>query len=114
MSEQFKNARQKAWKRQRGQCFYCNATVAKHKATLDHRVPRALGGNCEGGNAVMACRRCNEAKADMPEEIFILGPEARERWLAERRMGQKVSQSPFFDEFRDETPLPAFPMRVDR
>lgn len=99
MAKQLQNARAKAWKRQRGQCFYCNASVAKHKATLDHRVPASEGGNLQDGNAVMACRRCNEDKASMPEHIFR-DPRARARWQSEHRMAQKVWGSPFFSEFR--------------
>lgn len=99
MTVQIKNARMRAWKRQKGQCHYCNATVAKHKATLDHRVPACVGGNLQDGNAVMACRRCNEEKADMPEAVFLQGPAARQRWKDARRVEQKVSDSPFFSEF---------------
>jgi 5-methylcytosine-specific restriction endonuclease McrA len=101
VTEQIKNARMKAWKRQRGQCYYCNGTVAKHKATLDHRIPASNGGNLQDGNAVMACRRCNEEKASMPEHIFLQGPAAREAWRAANRMEQKVSDSAFFEPFRD-------------
>ena len=33
-------------------------------ATIDHVVPRALGGAAEWPNEVAACRACNAAKAD--------------------------------------------------
>lgn len=99
MAEQLQNARAKAWKRQRGQCYYCNATVAKHKATLEHRIPVSQGGSLRYGNAVMACRRCNEEKGAMPEDIFRQGPAARKRWKAAQRMEQKVEDSAFFEEF---------------
>jgi 5-methylcytosine-specific restriction endonuclease McrA len=101
VAKQLQSARAKAWKRQRGQCYYCNASVAKHKATLDHRTPASLGGTLQDGNAVMACRRCNEEKADMPEHIFR-DPAARERWREEKRMTQRMWSSPFFGEYRSE------------
>lgn len=43
-------------------CFYCGRFVAEEKATRDHLRPR-----CEGytlaANQVVACLRCNQAKA---------------------------------------------------
>lgn len=35
-------------------------------ATIDHVVPRTLGGAAEWHNEVAACRTCNAAKADTP------------------------------------------------
>jgi 5-methylcytosine-specific restriction endonuclease McrA len=80
VTEQKKRAREKAYKRQRGQCYYCGQMVAKQKATLDHRVPASDGGNLEDGNAVMACYDCNHAKGSMPESVFRQGEEARREW----------------------------------
>jgi hypothetical protein len=77
---QKKRAREKAWKRQRGLCFYCKKSVAKHKATLDHRVPACLGGNLQDDNAVMACYACNHEKGSMPASVFMAGEEAIRAW----------------------------------
>jgi 5-methylcytosine-specific restriction endonuclease McrA len=59
---------------QNGKCFYCNKYMRytshhpKHPGklfgyTLDHLFPRC-GGNMLAGNTVLACRKCNELKAD--------------------------------------------------
>lgn len=80
MTLQKKQAREKAYKRQRGVCYYCKTPVAKKNATLEHRVPASAGGNLQAGNAVMTCRRCNEDKGSMPEDVFLQGEEARRAW----------------------------------
>ena len=63
-------------------CFYCNKFLQFKKYhpriedkqdgyTIDHLFPRSLGFTLYG-NAVIACRRCNEKKGDRPptpEEI---------------------------------------------
>jgi len=58
------------------ECFYCGRGLNQNRASLDHVVPRSRGGsNCDG-NFVLACRRCNGAKADaMPSRLVF--PEAR-------------------------------------
>lgn len=64
-------------------CHYCNRAVRLRvgresnkpdDATLDHRVPRALGGGNADSNLLLACRKCNEAKEDRPYEDFIARP----------------------------------------
>jgi hypothetical protein len=45
------------------QCHYCE----ERATTLDHIVPKALGGPDRKENLVPACQRCNEAKdSQMP------------------------------------------------
>lgn len=61
-------------------CHYCGykfparLTVEDfHKLrnpTRDHRTPRRRGGKGDG-NSALACRACNEAKADMTESEFV-------------------------------------------
>ncbi|MGE4281795.1 MAG: HNH endonuclease [Magnetospirillum sp.] len=66
------------WTDQNGTCFYCGITMAdplpqriRHRkrpdaATIDHVVPRTLGGAAEWHNEVAACRACNATKSDTP------------------------------------------------
>jgi 5-methylcytosine-specific restriction endonuclease McrA len=90
---QKKLARERAWNRQRGLCFYCKKNVPRDKATLEHRVPACLGGNLQNGNAVMTCRECNEAKGNMPEEVFLAGEDARRAWRWEREQAWRDANS---------------------
>jgi 5-methylcytosine-specific restriction protein A len=52
------------WQRQldRGVCFYCQASVARDQATLDHIVPLIRGGRSIRSNIVLACKTCNSRK----------------------------------------------------
>jgi 5-methylcytosine-specific restriction endonuclease McrA len=50
--------------RDRGCCQYCGINLPKADATLDHVLPRALGGKTSWKNTVIACRYCNGRKGD--------------------------------------------------
>lgn len=53
------------WIRDNGSCAYCG----KPGTTMDHVLPKSRGGPASWLNAVVACRDCNEKKADRtPEE----------------------------------------------
>ena len=45
-------------------CHYCHIPLDSRNVTIDHIVPRALGGQDERFNKILACRDCNERKAD--------------------------------------------------
>lgn len=55
---------------QNGCCKYCGKPLAIKKATFDHVVPKALGGVGAQTNLVVACRPCNEKKANKPPHIW--------------------------------------------
>lgn len=46
------------------QCEYCHSPewVCAARFTLDHIVPRSLGGSDTSDNLALACRRCNERR----------------------------------------------------
>lgn len=50
-------------------CQYCGATPSVHLLTLDHVVPRALGGRSTWENLVTSCRPCNGRKANKPLHV---------------------------------------------
>ena len=43
------------------QCIYCGS---KENLSVDHLIPRNMGGPDIGDNAVTACRRCNSSRGD--------------------------------------------------
>jgi 5-methylcytosine-specific restriction endonuclease McrA len=51
------------------QCAYCSA--ANTRLEIDHVYPRSKGGSNRVGNLVIACRACNETKADQLVERFL-------------------------------------------
>lgn len=53
-------------------CFYCRVELTAESATLDHLVPRSLGGSTSPGNLRLCCHECQRTKADIPMEYLIL------------------------------------------
>jgi 5-methylcytosine-specific restriction endonuclease McrA len=51
-------------------CFYCGIdfNADPDAYTLDHRMPRSLGGRPNRANMVLACTACNHKKGDGTEE----------------------------------------------
>ena len=54
---------------QEGRCHYCKDPLEIEDATWDHVIPKSKGGK-RGSNLVVACKRCNSAKGDMPISEF--------------------------------------------
>ncbi len=51
-------------------CQYCGRVFTPADLTLDHIVPRSLGGDSTWDNLVASCRSCNNRKGDRsPEEV---------------------------------------------
>lgn len=81
--------RDKLFKRQNGRCFYCGEPMKKQRFkkivaedgyTVDHFVPKSLGGN-SGGNKVLCHNKCNSRKgnrlptdAEIDHFMVIYGP----------------------------------------
>ena len=47
-------------------CQYCGKHFKTHDLTLDHYVPRSMGGRLEWSNVVTSCRKCNSRKGSVP------------------------------------------------
>jgi 5-methylcytosine-specific restriction endonuclease McrA len=59
-------------------CAYCGVEYPPRTLTLDHVTPRrgqSAYGRCD--NLVLACTRCNAAKADKSFLAWVLGARAR-------------------------------------
>lgn len=79
-------------------CQYCGGAPGKHSLTVDHVVPRCLGGDHSWSNLATACKRCNSKKGGMiPREagmkllrrpfeptyvalVLLSNPTAASRW----------------------------------
>ncbi len=46
------------------QCQYCAHYFNEADLTIDHVLPKSKGGQCTWENAVIACRHCNQQKAN--------------------------------------------------
>jgi 5-methylcytosine-specific restriction endonuclease McrA len=63
-------------------CAYCGAINTRLE--LDHVHPRSRGGSDRVSNLVLACRSCNQAKADQPIDAFLANrPEVLKRLRAQ-------------------------------
>ena len=49
-------------------CVYCSVKVDAREATVDHVIPRRLGGRSTWENLVTACQSCNARKRDRTPE----------------------------------------------
>ena len=77
-----KQRRYAIYERDNCQCAYCNCKVIPGKsstegkealATLDHIIPRSVGGNNKSDNLVTACVSCNSSRKDTPLFEYLKG-----------------------------------------
>jgi 5-methylcytosine-specific restriction endonuclease McrA len=61
-------SRRNVFKRDRFTCQYCGRQPGSEELTIDHVIPRALGGLSTWENCVLACIDCNRVKADRTPE----------------------------------------------
>ena len=63
--------------KQRGLCCYCKCNMTlrrdeQHSVTVEHIIPKSLGGTLEKGNVRAACRKCNTNRGNtmgLPENL---------------------------------------------
>ena len=75
-------------RRRRGRtCLWCDAALTKAEATVEHLVPKSLGGPDSPWNLAWACGKCNSRRGS-----DVNSPEVRGR-LAEALEGRDVPES---------------------
>lgn len=79
-----KRVRFEVLKRDNHTCRYCGATAPDVELTVDHVVPRALGGSNDPANLVTACKPCNDGKASTNPDTKVVDDVAQDafRWAA--------------------------------
>lgn len=65
------NRKRFLYAQQGGKCAYCGKSLPLCKATLDHVVPKCMGGPATRENQKIACKACNGKKADKPPHIWF-------------------------------------------
>lgn len=72
-------------------CAYCGVAYSPRSLTLDHVTPRkGQSAYDRRDNLVLACTRCNTAKADKPFLVFLLAQRSRAERLL--RYGDHLSE----------------------
>ncbi len=75
--------RRNLFKRDHHTCQYCGAQPGPDQLTIDHVIPRSMGGTSSWTNCVLACVECNKRKADRtPEQagMRLRRPPVRPKW----------------------------------
>lgn len=67
----WRNVRLTLIHQQDGKCFYCDKSLTKELATIDHLLPISRGGTHHIGNLVAACEDCNLDKSDSTYEEYM-------------------------------------------
>lgn len=74
----------------RRRCVYCACCLELERATLDHVLPRRLGGGTTADNVVAACYDCNVLKGGRaPYDFFRANPWAAHNFL---RLAPRVAR----------------------
>lgn len=53
-------------------CQYCGDNLDELQLTVDHVIPKSLGGKFSPSNLITSCRECNSIKGDLNLETFRL------------------------------------------
>lgn len=59
-----KYSRENVFTRDKNKCQYCGKHFNNKDLTIDHIIPKCLGGKSHWSNVVAACKPCNSKKAD--------------------------------------------------
>lgn len=54
--------RNNVYRRDKYICQYCGRNPRKEELTLDHVIPKSMGGQTDWGNVVTCCYECNQKK----------------------------------------------------
>lgn len=80
-------------------CVYCRCPLDELTATLEHIIPRSLGGGDNRDNVTLACRPCNQRRGntplDNPRQYHI--PTPRQAMRALQAASQRCIFLPAYD-----------------
>lgn len=71
MRRRVRPGRRRLWAKAKGRCSYCGKRIGVLSCTIDHAIPKCKGGTRAGGNARLACKKCNSAKGCMDYHQWI-------------------------------------------
>ncbi len=65
-----KNVKKSLFKSRGNKCHYCNCELTHETATIEHIVPKFLGGSNKLSNLALSCGPCNHSKGWNDGEAF--------------------------------------------
>jgi HNH endonuclease len=89
--------RRSLWRRDNYSCQYCGRKPKEDECTIDHVVPKSLGGGTSWTNCVLACYRCNSQKADRRPEDAVRSKDKSKKWVGPSPM--KLLREPVKPEY---------------
>lgn len=78
-----KDEKRTKYAEQSGECGYCGKPISLEQGVCDHKVPHSHGGKTEIDNLVVACKRCNSLKTNLPYEAWVEANEQMQKELLE-------------------------------
>lgn len=72
MSQWSKAKRAKVYTSGSGMCGYCGVFLHEHELTIDHVIPKSMGGSNGLSNLMCSCKTCNSSKGTKSLEDYRL------------------------------------------
>lgn len=69
-TEQKRALKDRVYRKYKGKCAYCGDPLKKEEATLDHILPKALGGTNHFHNVALSCAACNNKKGCKTPQLW--------------------------------------------
>lgn len=76
-------SRKNIYKRDNHTCQYCGRKASSEELSIDHVVPRSLGGESQWANCVLACLKCNVKKGNRTLEkagMSLIRKPSKPKW----------------------------------
>jgi 5-methylcytosine-specific restriction endonuclease McrA len=51
-------------------CCFCKNPLKKEEVTIEHIIPRSLGGSTKKQNITISCHPCNHERSDLPFDFY--------------------------------------------
>jgi len=102
VTQKVKFSRRNIFERDEYSCQYCGRRLPTTELTLDHVVPRSLGGRSTWENIVVACVRCNDRKANrLPAgaRMRLIRKPTRPRWTSQIAFRLRRHPHPSWERF---------------
>lgn len=71
--------RRRVWDKANGLCAHCGGDTSGRNRTIDHVIPKSMGGGLDYNNLMPLCKRCNQFRSNGSVDPEIFYPYANEK-----------------------------------